>query len=541
MRSTLGVDWPLMQNGLDFTAIAGAERTYDQVVAALDAQYGSSSSNGDTGIEGARRDASISTRDAQYYASRDTSWASTLNSSTSLGTSPWIVKERTSANAQAAYSTNRANAQAAHDAALLSAIDNWQTSNLASTLSLLLAEGQSREAYNQATANVYANWEMGVGNLLGDKPAGTDWKTGGTIADGVKTTGASGETNNHRLFERGFSETPGNSQRSGQVKNEDLPSLPATTTIAVPPKSEPLTESEPEEVYVQDWWGQQYKVNNNYFAIGVGVFGARVIWWWSITPDRNRHCAPTSPGSGYSSDSISQIIRSSALDDAQKELNRKTWMEMEANAKTNEQVVRGFRAMQTFGKEQAAFEAEVLINGYAEFCASATGIAQSCSHGIIGLPGIRRGGDAAETAANSADNLPLGKLADDAPDKVNGRMPINADYVGKTYFDALPMRLQKKYPNGVKFDSKGFPDFSPYSKKSVEIKYTGSRTGDIDAANKAAGFFETPKGYTWHHHQDVGANGVGRMELVPSDLHSEVRHTGGVARWQELFPGQGSY
>jgi hypothetical protein len=157
------------------TAIAGAERTYDQVVAALDAQYGSSSSNGDTGIEGARRDASISTRDAQYYASRDTSWASALNSSASLGTSPWIVKERTSANAQAAYSTSRATAQAAHDAALLSAVDNWQTSNRASTLSLLLAEGQSREGYHKATANVYANWEMGVGKLFADKPDGTRW------------------------------------------------------------------------------------------------------------------------------------------------------------------------------------------------------------------------------------------------------------------------------------------------------------------------------------------------------------------------------
>jgi hypothetical protein len=157
------------------SAIAQSERVYDQVVAALDAQYGSASANGDTGIEGARRDASISTRDAQYYASRDTSWASALNSSASLGTSPWIVKERTSANAQAAYSTNRANAQATHDAALLSAIDNWQTSNRSSTLSLLLAEGQSREAYNQATANVYANWEMGVGKLFADKPDGTRW------------------------------------------------------------------------------------------------------------------------------------------------------------------------------------------------------------------------------------------------------------------------------------------------------------------------------------------------------------------------------
>ena len=120
-------------------------------------------------------------------------------------------------------------------------------------------------------------------------------------------------------------------------------------------------------------------------------------------------------------------------------------------------------------------------------------------------------------------------------------MPINGEYAGKTYFDALPKNLQRKYPNGVKFDGNGFPDFSPYSKKSVDIKYTGSRPGDYDAANKAAGFFDTPKGYTWHHHQDVGPNGIGRIELVPSALHGEIRHTGGVARWQELFPGQGSY
>lgn len=81
----------------------------------------------------------------------------------------------------------------------------------------------------------------------------------------------------------------------------------------------------------------------------------------------------------------------------------------------------------------------------------------------------------------------------------------------------------------------------PYSKKSVDIKYTGSRTGDYGAANVAAGYTDTPKGYSWHHHQDVGANGVGSMELVPSDLHGTVKHSGGVARWQELFPGLGSY
>jgi hypothetical protein len=224
----------LMQNGFDFTAIAGAERTYDQVVAALDAQYGSSSSNGDTGIEGVRRDASISTRDAQYYASRDTSWASALSSSTSLGTSPWIVKERTSANSQAAYSTNRANAQATHDAALLSAIDNWQTSNRASTLSLLLAEGQSREAYNKATASVYANWEMGIGNLLGDKPAGTDWSALGY-------TGAeqpSGSVSSRKETGRYVQLAAWQDNKEGQAKNDKpaengLPPRPTTVSVSL--------------------------------------------------------------------------------------------------------------------------------------------------------------------------------------------------------------------------------------------------------------------------------------------------------------------
>ncbi len=128
-----------------------------------------------------------------------------------------------------------------------------------------------------------------------------------------------------------------------------------------------------------------------------------------------------------------------------------------------------------------------------------------------------------------------------APSKVNGRMPINSEYAGKTYLKELSPELQAKYPNGVKFNSRGFPEFSPYAKTTVEIKYTGSRTGDFAAANKAAGFTETPKGYTWHHHEGVGPNGVGKMELVPSDIHGAVKHTGGVAVWQELFPGLGSY
>jgi hypothetical protein len=50
---------------------------------------------------------------------------------------------------------------------------------------------------------------------------------------------------------------------------------------------------------------------------------------------------------------------------------------------------------------------------------------------------------------------------------------------------------------------------------------------DFALANDAAGFDRTPKGYTWHHVED------GRtMELVPSDRHGTVRHSGGVAALQ---------
>jgi hypothetical protein len=214
------------------TAIAGAERTYDQLVAALDAQYGSSSSNGDTGIEGARRDASISTRDAQYFAARDTSWAGTLSGSATLGNTPWTLKAIASANAQAAYSTNRARAQAAHDAALLSAIDNWQTSNRSSTLSLLVAEGQSRETYNVATSNVYANWENWVGNLLGDKPEGTGYVPGrgyGENGDGIAgDRPGRGRTN--------FEEGTNSGQESGRPVASDQSKLPARPDIDAPSK-----------------------------------------------------------------------------------------------------------------------------------------------------------------------------------------------------------------------------------------------------------------------------------------------------------------
>jgi hypothetical protein len=150
--------------------IAGAERTYDQTVASLDAQYGSESSNGDTGVEGATRRSAIKTRDAQYYAARDTSWANTLSGSTTVGTSPWTVKAISAANAQAAYSTSRASAQAAHDAAMLDAMEDWKDATSTSTLTKLAAQANGSEMFNNAVSNAFGNWEEFLGNVATNLP-----------------------------------------------------------------------------------------------------------------------------------------------------------------------------------------------------------------------------------------------------------------------------------------------------------------------------------------------------------------------------------
>jgi len=49
---------------------------------------------------------------------------------------------------------------------------------------------------------------------------------------------------------------------------------------------------------------------------------------------------------------------------------------------------------------------------------------------------------------------------------------------------------------------------------------------DFKAANSIAGYSSTPKGYTWHHHQDYG-----RMQLVKTSIHSKTGHTGGWSIW----------
>ncbi|WP_306464176.1 HNH endonuclease [Corallococcus exiguus] len=85
----------------------------------------------------------------------------------------------------------------------------------------------------------------------------------------------------------------------------------------------------------------------------------------------------------------------------------------------------------------------------------------------------------------------------------------------------------KKHPvTDVPFDAEGYPDFNAAGvvKTEVRIPYTGSRAGDFAAANKAAGLKQTPKGMTWHHHQDRTT-----LQLVPTDVHARTGHTGGFS------------
>ena len=64
----------------------------------------------------------------------------------------------------------------------------------------------------------------------------------------------------------------------------------------------------------------------------------------------------------------------------------------------------------------------------------------------------------------------------------------------------------------------------------------GSPAADELAANRLAGFENTPKGYVWHHHQDLG-----RMQLVSKAAHNralagggEAGHFGGVHIWEQM-------
>jgi len=111
----------------------------------------------------------------------------------------------------------------------------------------------------------------------------------------------------------------------------------------------------------------------------------------------------------------------------------------------------------------------------------------------------------------------------DTVEKINGRYLINGDWASNKY--PLSEELQQLYPKGVWFKENGHPDFTPYADITVEVEgLTGNHYKDFQKAKKAAVLSKTPIGKTWHHVEDGKT-----MQLVPEDLHYQVKHTGGAA------------
>ncbi len=109
--------------------------------------------------------------------------------------------------------------------------------------------------------------------------------------------------------------------------------------------------------------------------------------------------------------------------------------------------------------------------------------------------------------------------------KIGKQVPLNSSYSGRQFpMEKLSLKLQEKYPKGVWFDEEGFPLFSIYATRAVEIKITGAGRFDFMRANAAAGFERVPDDMTWHHYQDGKT-----MLLMPRDIHDAVKHSGGVA------------
>ena len=114
----------------------------------------------------------------------------------------------------------------------------------------------------------------------------------------------------------------------------------------------------------------------------------------------------------------------------------------------------------------------------------------------------------------------------------------------------IPSMVNKRNTqHGISFDSDGFPKFkvitevyidSCYWKKSRDVHfyqanrqlYTRikkySKLSKKFTKNEIKEFKQgnTPKKYTWHHHQDKGL-----LQLVDSEIHAKVRHNGGFSIW----------
>jgi filamentous hemagglutinin len=112
---------------------------------------------------------------------------------------------------------------------------------------------------------------------------------------------------------------------------------------------------------------------------------------------------------------------------------------------------------------------------------------------------------------------------------------------------------QRHPETGIVFDDRGFPIFDPVVKFDTRISKDIALSGNerkhmrtatkmlreeiqaqrVDPAKFSAEQLQdimagrdTIANYTWHHHQDVG-----RMQLIPRDIHNKTGHIGGNHIW----------
>jgi hypothetical protein len=122
----------------------------------------------------------------------------------------------------------------------------------------------------------------------------------------------------------------------------------------------------------------------------------------------------------------------------------------------------------------------------------------------------------------------------------------NAAYAGQVVHFPDPLR-SAAYPHGVRVDGRGFPDFGPYARAVAEVADPPAGFGvdelrltdyvSANAALHASGHelwadaespVVTPAGWTWHHSVGPAQPGSRRMELVPVEVKSLLRHHGGL-------------
>ena len=128
----------------------------------------------------------------------------------------------------------------------------------------------------------------------------------------------------------------------------------------------------------------------------------------------------------------------------------------------------------------------------------------------------------------------------------DGKAIINSKYRG----GLSPKGLEKGHVVPIK--KNGYPDFSKHyypTKKPpppVRITMTGDRAADFREANRRSGFKDgTPEGYTWHHSENTRMTKDGgmtcEMQLVETDVHDAVKHSGGCQKYRAIPGNEGAY